>query len=355
MFTVCTHCHTRFRMTAAQLKAAGGQVRCGKCDQVFDAYEALDEGAKKTRSKLAADTPNPLQPAPDNTPELAVKVGSQTTPDLDVTLAAESEQRKLRTPLQDAGAVLSAEQKAWTPSMSAINPEVPPIEDLFAGLPDGPAEKPLPPPLTPEPQPLPFTAAPVEAPPEISFVPVEDLPAPPPPKPRRPAHTAAWWSSIAVLSLLFAIQLLHADREALGQNLVIGPSLHALYAALGEPLPPAESVSDWDVSGVNVTTDPGTPGALSITGSLTNQASYTQPWPLLRVVLTDRYGETLRARDFKPDEYLPGTQANVRLAAGLASRFRLDIVDPGADAVGFTLTPCLDLAAGRVCAVPERD
>jgi predicted Zn finger-like uncharacterized protein len=318
MFTVCTNCKTRFKVTTAQLKAAGGQVRCGKCDQVFDAYEALDGKAK-----------------PGGTHGVAVKVGSETTPDLDVRLAAE------------AGP--PAETLDLQPDL--LNPEVPPIEDLFAGLPDEPHEKPLPPPLTPEMPPL----RRAKAAPEISFVPVEDLPARPPRKPRRPAHTAAGWSGIALLAILLAVQLVHVDREALGQNLVIGPSLKALYAAFGDPLPAAESVSDWDVSGVNVTTDPGAPGALSITGSLTNQASYAQPWPFLRVVLTDRYGETLRARDFKQDEYLPGTQSNVQLAGGLTSHFRLDIVDPGADAVGFTLTPCLDLAAGRVCSTPDHD
>lgn len=325
MITVCTHCKTRFKITTAQLKAAGGQVRCGKCDQVFDAYESLDGKAKSAKARTAAG----------KTPEVSVKVGSETMPDLNVTLAAEA-----GPPVE----ILDLQP-------DLLKPEVPPIDDLFAGLTDEPHEKPLPPPLTPEMHTLPKA----EAAPEISFVPVEDLPVPPPPKPRRPAHDAAWWSGIALLALLLVVQLVHVDREALGQNLVIGPSLKALYAAIGDPLPAAESVSDWDVSGVNVTTDPGAPGALSITGSLTNQAPYTQPWPFLRVVLTDRYGETLRARDFKPDEYLPGTQSNVLLASGLTSHFRLDIVDPGADAVGFTLTPCLDLAAGRVCSTPDHD
>jgi hypothetical protein len=109
------------------------------------------------------------------------------------------------------------------------------------------------------------------------------------------------------------------------------------------------------VNTLNVTSDPADPGALSITGALENQAGFVQPWPLLRVVLTDRYGETLRARDFKPAEYLPASQANVSLAAGQAARFRIDVVDPGADAVGFSLNPCLDLPRGRVCAATEHD
>jgi hypothetical protein len=112
-------------------------------------------------------------------------------------------------------------------------------------------------------------------------------------------------------------------------------------------------VSDWGVDALNVTTDPDSAGALSITGSLTNGAGLVQPWPLLRVVLTDRFGEALRSRDFKPAEYLAPGQAGTALAPGLSARFRLDIADPGAEAVGFSLTPCLDASAGRVCAPPN--
>jgi hypothetical protein len=75
------------------------------------------------------------------------------------------------------------------------------------------------------------------------------------------------------------------------------------------------------------------------------------------VVLTDRFGAALRSRDFKPADYLgPGQSASVPVP-GLTARFRLDVVDPGADAVGFSLSPCLDLAQGRVCAtsVLEQD
>ncbi|MGE5625696.1 MAG: DUF3426 domain-containing protein [Bacillota bacterium] len=341
MFTTCSHCHTRFRVTAKQLKAAGGQVRCGKCDQVFDAFAALEAG--KSPAPAPADVPEemPLRAEPD-----------AVAPELDAPLEAVAE--------PPAAEALDLQPEP-------VNPEVPPIEDLFAELPDEAEQKSLPPPLSPETEPLPFVEQTTEPKfpeaQESMFVAAvgvhaahaELLLPPPPPAPPRPAVTAAWWSGIALLALLLLAQLVNADRDALGENLVIGSSLRAFYAALGSPLPPAQSPSDWDVSGVNVTTDPDQPGALSITGSLANQAAFAQPWPYLRVVLTDRYGQTLRARDFKSDEYLPGTQPNVPLAAGQASRFRLDIVDPGADAVGFTLLPCLDAPGGRICSTSEHD
>lgn len=52
MYTRCPHCTTTFRLTAAQLKAHGGQVRCGRCEQVFQADQHLVE--KPARKPAAA-------------------------------------------------------------------------------------------------------------------------------------------------------------------------------------------------------------------------------------------------------------------------------------------------------------
>ena len=41
MFTRCAHCEIIFQVTLAQLQLAGGQVRCGVCHQVFDAFATL--------------------------------------------------------------------------------------------------------------------------------------------------------------------------------------------------------------------------------------------------------------------------------------------------------------------------
>ncbi|OQX33236.1 MAG: hypothetical protein B0D96_12020, partial [Candidatus Sedimenticola endophacoides] len=37
MFTQCPTCQTLFRVTASQLRAAAGRVRCCRCDAIFDA------------------------------------------------------------------------------------------------------------------------------------------------------------------------------------------------------------------------------------------------------------------------------------------------------------------------------
>jgi len=48
LFTRCPDCQTNFRITAEALRKADGQVKCGHCAAVFNAYEALrdDSGAQ---------------------------------------------------------------------------------------------------------------------------------------------------------------------------------------------------------------------------------------------------------------------------------------------------------------------
>src|ERR1017187_9737682 len=45
MFTQCAKCETVFRLSAEDLRAAGGQVRCGRCGEVFNALARLAEDA----------------------------------------------------------------------------------------------------------------------------------------------------------------------------------------------------------------------------------------------------------------------------------------------------------------------
>jgi len=60
MYARCPKCHTLFRIRGAQLKAALGYVRCGKCEHLFNALHTLtdtvDEGAVE-----AGPSPRPLR------------------------------------------------------------------------------------------------------------------------------------------------------------------------------------------------------------------------------------------------------------------------------------------------------
>ena len=48
MFTVCSKCNLRLTVTATDLRAAQGYVRCGRCHNVFNALAALaDDPARR--------------------------------------------------------------------------------------------------------------------------------------------------------------------------------------------------------------------------------------------------------------------------------------------------------------------
>lgn len=81
MYTRCPQCGTTFRLTAAQLKARNGQVRCGRCQHVFQADQHLVErpprtpkaatrkrAARKTPVAATAAEPRVAVPVPETAP-----------------------------------------------------------------------------------------------------------------------------------------------------------------------------------------------------------------------------------------------------------------------------------------------
>ena len=58
MYTRCPACETYFRVSREQLQASSGQVRCGRCQMVFDAFASLSaQPPAMTRPRPAAATP----------------------------------------------------------------------------------------------------------------------------------------------------------------------------------------------------------------------------------------------------------------------------------------------------------
>jgi hypothetical protein len=100
-----------------------------------------------------------------------------------------------------------------------------------------------------------------------------------------------------------------------------------------------------------VIADPTQPGTLKVRASVKNLADFPQPYPLLKLVLEDRWGDQVRAREFDPSEDLDPTAApNRMLAPAQQSNASIAIVDPGPDAEGFRFDVCLRGARGPVCA-----
>jgi hypothetical protein len=89
-----------------------------------------------------------------------------------------------------------------------------------------------------------------------------------------------------------------------------------------------------------VTGDPDAHGTLRVRASILNSAAQSQPYPLLRVTLADRFGKSIGARDFAPSEYLGKPTARL-LTPGERVDATLEILDPGKNAEGFEIDVCL--------------
>ena len=336
MFTTCTACGTQFRVNTAQLRAVHGLVRCSRCQSVFDAFETLREASEVAPEVTETD-------APVYTAEPSADTPAPKIEDLEPIAI---EPASPAPPVPDLKITVNGKESA------------PPMDDLFADLWGEPAAAK---PAAPASEPSPTQASlliedHIPKPPELARDQAlyRDTQLPPSeprvaPVPRRRFAISGWGVGAAVLLVLLAIQLINANRLALSATAVIGPSLGAVYSALGHPLQAAPQPSSWVISNINVTSDPETPGALSITGNLQNHADFAQAWPLLRVELTDRYGDALRARDFTASEYLPANRPATWLGSGMATHFRIDVVDPGPDAVGFQVQACLNTDNQRQC------
>ena len=117
-----------------------------------------------------------------------------------------------------------------------------------------------------------------------------------------------------------------------------------LYGSLCQALPCRGSeFSDLSViqtRNLVVRTHPRYEGALKIDAMLVNLAGRSQNFPGIILIFEDLQGAVLARRRFKPEEYLKGDMAGVKVMPSRQPvHFALDIIDPGELAVSYTLLP----------------
>jgi predicted Zn finger-like uncharacterized protein len=398
MFTRCPDCGTVFHITAAELRAADGTVVCGACDATFDALETLSE----TRPAEAhEDEPVPQSPFEgDESPpgedardedeflqELESLIGDEDTPD---------------DPLFDHAAPV-AEQPGAPPAEAIPAEDEPALEPEHE--PDGNLEYDLDDELEDE-LPDPDSVFRVDEPPEELHAPGGDLPAgtgeepipgipstpdqpfalvdeAPPPSTddsaAEPAVSAAgeqepaeqeenddampgfararrgglWWR--ITLPLVAVLMLVgtwaHVQRGKLLRTPAGETVLGSIYSLLGMDVAPDWRPGEFRVLRSEAVASGDRPGTLSVAIEFQNGAAFAQPYPDIRVVLLDRFGQRVGTHDFEPEQYLESNSGVGRLPAGGRIRTSVAVPDPGARADGFRVDLCLELdARGLVCA-----
>jgi hypothetical protein len=368
-------------LSADALRAAGGQVRCGRCGEVFNALARLAEEAtafpagessleSETRADAILQSVEPVSPAAAPDPNR----------DRDPAPAREGDEIAHLKILDAHGEEVDLD--------ASLEFTLPPgeLDRIFIETSPSPlqllAASVKPPPLRGPPSPVSSaqaestraesarTAPPIAAPTTATqSAPAKsgsgsaagipgltvaenirqemlagyrraELPEINAPR-RRQLPPAVWVSAAVALALLLVFQIVQTNGEWL--------SVHAPMLD-GGGKPAAAALSTYQLRQWGVTGDPGANGTLRVRASIMNSAAQLQPYPLLRVTLADRFGTRLGAREFEPAEYLGKAPARM-LAPGERVDATLNILDPGKDAEGFEIDVCIRSAEKKiVCA-----
>ena len=176
------------------------------------------------------------------------------------------------------------------------------------------------------------------------------FPGSPPPRRKRVLFAAA---SLA-LALLLVIQLIHARRDELLQDSALAPALRSVYQAFGYQPPEKWDLTAYDLRQMSAVVNPDSPGVIRIKISLRNRAARAQPYPVIRLILIDIWGEPIGQRDLLPAQYL-GSEPPPLLEPGENVIGEIAVVEPpDQKAENFEIDACLALVAGVLeCANPR--
>lgn len=389
MYTTCPACQTVFRLTAATLRAAHGQVVCATCHSTFDALFGLSDdvpagmsGNVRTLQPPADELP--ASPSPDQVAAALADAGvlleeldDPSSLD-DVTLLhipgtpgaafGSGPPQVARYIAEDAATALrsDAPQAAREPATTQVQLDDDEPTGTWAAIPahlspvlpdessddasddasdeagDEPGESSdeLQNPFTTNLQGEPLLAA------DDAMGQWTDEAQPP----RRLGW--AWTLGSVALLLLLAGQALHHWREPLSRHPTLGPAVVSLYAALGMPFAPELNLEAYTVAQGRVDAA-NEAGALRVSAVITNRTNAAQAQPLLQVTLEDRYGAPIGRRAFRPDEYSNAPHMPLPAHSELAAV--VEVADPGNEAVGFKLDVCLEAAGQLHCASDPAD
>ncbi len=144
-----------------------------------------------------------------------------------------------------------------------------------------------------------------------------------------------WFIGILLLAAVGIAQAVYYQRYQLIEN----PRFQQQVVNLCRVLPCAESefVSTEQIRLLerNVFTHPVAAEALMVTGSFSNDAPFAQKMPDMLISLFDVQGRLIANRLFTPAEYLLREKDRNVVASATTVQFRLEVVDPGTDALTY--------------------
>jgi predicted Zn finger-like uncharacterized protein len=285
LVTTCARCQARFRVTPQQLNARQGQVRCGRCQGVFNGFQALER-------------------FPDD--------------DTGGRLLAEHESRAR----DDAEREATETAESFEPSAAPVpapGDETPDLETVHQPPPDVPARQPARSPRAPRaPRPEPGLRL--------------EPPAPAP-------LSRAWSFGVGLLSLVLLAELAFVFRGPVAQRYpALRPALEAACARLECTVPWARQDNLIKLEDSELLEVPGRPSEIALGARIRNLASVAQEYPHLELTLTDNSGQPAARRVLRPTDYLgrPLAAGEV-IGPGVDLALQLRLETPRLKATGYEL------------------
>ncbi len=330
LFTRCPECDTTFRVTDETLRKANGQVRCGRCASVFNAYAELHDPTAKSFEPEPTPPPARDQPATEPTEPPAPLSAAPTA-------AADAAPQDAKDPPVGVTAVAGEADVATETAAVSTEPASDGAQPADTTISATEIERVLTASVSP---PLPPTAYAWPA------AGVEQR------------RASRWWGTAAAVALLaLGAQALHHYRASLAANTTVGPLLTQIYGAFGAELTPRWDVRQYEIIDWIATAEPNSRGlgSLKITARIQNRGPQRQPYPAVKLRLKDRWEEAVGSRMFTAAEYLPSELPRERLMSpGETARAEIEVVDPGPDAYGFELDVCIEVEPSLItCGTDE--
>jgi len=300
--TTCPACGTTFRVTAEQLLARNGNVRCGRCAHVFNAHESL-----------ALDYPPPVveepeaiaEPAQELVPETERLPEPEPPPD-------EPPPAPEFIPAAEAEALHEFEAQSESEAIPEYVEE-PTAEPLAR------AE------AEPEPQP--------EPPPEFIQPPEAPVAVPPPKRNLR----RLWLAGTTLLLLGLVVQdAMYFRTELIARSPALKPAFEQACSLFGCRVALPRNADLLSIEASSLEADPASAGIVVLNAALRNRAGYLQALPLFELTLTDYQDKLVARRVFQPREYLPPeAAAQTGMPANEEIEVKLNIDLGDAKAAGY--------------------
>jgi predicted Zn finger-like uncharacterized protein len=149
-------------------------------------------------------------------------------------------------------------------------------------------------------------------------------------------NNARWILGSLLLMLVLAGEIAWSERAAWMVDPRVRPWLDGACARLGCTLPLRRDDELLQLASRDIRPHPSVAGALIISATVHNAADFAQPFPPVRVTLSDLDEKRIAMRRFRAADYVADAETLRKgLAAGANASIVFEVADPGRNAVAF--------------------